>query len=138
MSEYSEKLKDPRWQKKRLEIFKRDGWACSVCGSTTKTLNIHHKKYCNSNPWESDDKDIETVCEDCHETEHIKKIFKELARIGVVLEFFVDVMVGNEGDEDSNGECLKLTKKLSNFLKKDRVKTVEVLRSLGVKESGQK
>jgi len=26
MSAYSEKLKDPRWQKKRLEVFQRDGF----------------------------------------------------------------------------------------------------------------
>lgn len=32
--EYAKKLMDPRWQKKRLEIFKRDGWKCQNCGLT--------------------------------------------------------------------------------------------------------
>lgn len=32
MSEYKEKLKDPRWQKKRLQIFERDDWCCQKCG----------------------------------------------------------------------------------------------------------
>lgn len=39
---YAEKLRDPRWQKKRLKIFERDGWACQDCRSTTNTLNLHH------------------------------------------------------------------------------------------------
>ena len=29
---YSEKLKDPRWQKKRLEILERDNFRCQYCG----------------------------------------------------------------------------------------------------------
>ena len=28
MSDYVEKLKDPRWQRKRLEIMQRDGFRC--------------------------------------------------------------------------------------------------------------
>lgn len=70
---YSEKLKDPRWQKKRLEILKRDNWTCQNCQSTTKTLHVHHLKY-NGNPWEANNNDLQTLCEDCHEQETIKAI----------------------------------------------------------------
>lgn len=42
---YKEKLKDPRWQKKRLEIFDRDGWKCVECGDKDSTLNVHHIFY---------------------------------------------------------------------------------------------
>jgi len=42
---YQEKLKDPRWQKKRLEILQRDGWKCKWCGEEKQTLHIHHLKY---------------------------------------------------------------------------------------------
>ena len=45
---YKEKLLDPRWQKKRLEILNRDNFTCQCCGDDKKTLNIHHKYY-NSN-----------------------------------------------------------------------------------------
>ncbi|MFP4017948.1 MAG: HNH endonuclease [Bacteroidales bacterium] len=62
---YAEKLKDPKWQKKRLEILERDNWTCQVCGNTKKTLHVHHFKY-NSNPWNTPELFLTTVCEDCH------------------------------------------------------------------------
>lgn len=79
MSEYSEKFKDPRWQKKRLEILNRDKFKCRVCKSDKKTLHVHHFVYLiGRDPWEYDDKILITLCEDCHE--FIKEInFKELA-----------------------------------------------------------
>ena len=64
---YSELLKDPRWQKKRLEIMMRDKFTCKLCGDTETTLHIHHKEYINgNNPWEYDDLTLITVCENCH------------------------------------------------------------------------
>lgn len=40
---YAEKLKDPRWQKRRLEIFERDDWTCQfekvICRSRNFDLN---------------------------------------------------------------------------------------------------
>lgn len=62
---YQEKLKDPRWQKKRLEILERDEWACRSCGDKDNTLHVHHKKY-HGNPWESPDNELITYCKDCH------------------------------------------------------------------------
>lgn len=71
MKTYAEKLKDPRWQKKRLHIFNRDGWACTVCKSTTNTLQVHHLRYFkNCDPWEYDDMFLTTLCELCHKAEH--------------------------------------------------------------------
>lgn len=70
MSDYSEKLKDPRWQKRRLEIFTRDKWTCRGCESTTKTLHVHHKRYeWGKSPWEYQDEDLITLCEGCHDLE---------------------------------------------------------------------
>jgi len=66
---YSEKLKDPRWQKKRLEIFNRDDWKCLNCGATTKTLIVHHLKY-DGDPWKVENEFLKTLCEDCHELSH--------------------------------------------------------------------
>jgi hypothetical protein len=63
---YSEKLRDPRWQKKRLKIMERDGFTCLCCGDSKSTLNVHHKQY-SGNPWEADDEALETLCEPCHE-----------------------------------------------------------------------
>lgn len=71
-SAYSEKLKDPRWQKLRLEIFQRDGFACRICGATDKTLNAHHSYYEKGveGIWDYDHRSIVTLCEDCHSEEH--------------------------------------------------------------------
>ncbi len=65
--DYLEKLKDPRWQKKRLEIFERDKWTCKNCSNKDKTLHIHHLFYfSNLEPWEIPDGFLVTLCEDCH------------------------------------------------------------------------
>jgi hypothetical protein len=65
--EYSELLKHPKWQRKRLEIMQRDDFKCCLCNDEETTLNVHHKKYMNGNsPWEYDDNNFITVCEDCH------------------------------------------------------------------------
>lgn len=62
---YSEKLKDPRWQRKRLEILNRDSFTCQYCGDTKSTLNVHHKQY-HGNPWDAPSESLETLCESCH------------------------------------------------------------------------
>jgi len=66
MTIYSEKLRDPRWQKKRLEIMQRDRFRCRICHSEEETLNVHHIIYAKGEPWEADDKDLVTLCEECH------------------------------------------------------------------------
>lgn len=62
---YAEKLRDPRWQRRRLEIMSRDGFACRRCGDATRTLHVHHLRY-SGEPWEAPDAALETLCEDCH------------------------------------------------------------------------
>jgi len=86
MSTYSEKLKDPRWQKKRLEILERDNYTCTGCGIDGRykdkesglmdycEMHIHHIKYKkNAMPWEYDDDELTTLCYACHKRLHIKK-----------------------------------------------------------------
>lgn len=79
---YSEKLKDPRWQKKRLEVLQRDEFTCLFCGDTKSTLHVHHAIYFKGlNPWEYDDSELITLCESCHEFEHeMKKDYTQLER----------------------------------------------------------
>ena len=73
MATYAEKLKDPRWQKKRLKVLERDKWTCKECGDKENTLNVHHLKYAKSgNPWDTPIKDLQTLCEKCHEGERGK------------------------------------------------------------------
>lgn len=68
---YQEKLKDPRWQKKRLEILKRDEWCCQICNDKKSTLHVHHLFYKDGlDPWEYDDKDLVTLCDYHHDVVH--------------------------------------------------------------------
>jgi len=68
---YSEKLRDPRWQKMRLLIMSRDSFACTICKDTKSTLNVHHIHYeLNVNPWEYEPESLRTLCSTCHHTEH--------------------------------------------------------------------
>jgi len=70
---YSEKLKDPRWQKVRLEIMERDKFTCLVCRATEKTLNVHHCYYrARKEPWEAGKNSLLTLCEDCHKSVEVE------------------------------------------------------------------
>jgi len=67
MRTYSEKLRDPRWQKKRLQILERDDFTCQACKTTEIELHIHHIEYSPGDPWEIDDESLITLCKDCHQ-----------------------------------------------------------------------
>ena len=64
---YIEKLKDPRWQKKRVEILERDHWSCVSCREKTQTLHVHHLFYLyGKEPWDIPNGFLITLCEKCH------------------------------------------------------------------------
>lgn len=70
-SSYAAKLRDPRWQKKRLEVLERSGWACEMCGESKLTLHVHHKQYLKGRePWEYDADQLASLCATCHEYGH--------------------------------------------------------------------
>lgn len=86
MIAYTEQLKDPRWQKRRREIFERDNYICTDCGLNGRyrdeetgiidfcEMHIHHKIYKkNALPWEYDDSELTTLCYVCHKRLHIIK-----------------------------------------------------------------
>lgn len=95
---YKEKLKNPRWQKKRLEVMERDVWSCQECKSKSKTLNVHHVFYeYGKDPWDYPTDRLVTLCEDCHKIEHdaneeIKSLIKNIRERGFsnidLLRFF--------------------------------------------------
>jgi hypothetical protein len=70
-SSYSQKLKDPRWQKLRLEVMNANDFSCEVCGDGNSTLNVHHKEYFKGHePWEYEREQLAVICESCHEELH--------------------------------------------------------------------
>ncbi len=65
---YSEKLADPRWQKKRLEVLERCEWSCLNCGDSSNQLQVHHLVYERGvEPWDHDNQYLIAVCKNCHE-----------------------------------------------------------------------
>jgi len=67
MKTYSEKLRDPRWQRKRLELFQRDNFKCRRCGDSKKEIQIHHLVYRKGlQPWEYPENAMITLCVVCH------------------------------------------------------------------------
>lgn len=88
---YYEKLKDPRWQKKRLEILERDFFTCQNCCSPVKELHVHHFKY-GKNPWDIDNKYLITFCKDCHEK--IQLLYDNL--IDQIIENLINKGCGND------------------------------------------
>jgi len=84
---YSELLKDPRWQKKRLKVLERDEWKCNKCGDKSQQLHVHHKKYIHGKkPWEYTFNMLETLCAECHKDHHKKE---------KLYEYFKDVELEN-------------------------------------------
>lgn len=67
---YKEKLLDPRWQKKRLEVLSKYNFTCCRCGDKTSTLHVHHLKY-KENPWDVGIEDLLSLCDTCHKIAHI-------------------------------------------------------------------
>lgn len=71
---YSQQLKDPRWQRRRLEVLNRSDFKCEWCDASDKTLHVHHTIYHKGmKPWEYKDCELLALCEDCHaEWHHMK------------------------------------------------------------------
>jgi len=69
---YAQKLQDPRWQRKRLEVLQKANWKCDVCGDDREELNVHHAYYNHlREPWEYDD--LQCLCKTCHTIKHLPK-----------------------------------------------------------------
>ena len=72
---YADLLRDPRWQRKRLEIFERDQWTCQICGATDRELQVHHLRYRRGClPWEYGNVDLRTLCRPCHRNEGVELV----------------------------------------------------------------
>ncbi len=77
-SPYSEKLKDRRWQQKRIRILERDDYKCRDCAGG-EFLNVHHCYY-KGEPWEVDDDLLLTLCRNCHA---LRQDFEDALRLSI-------------------------------------------------------
>jgi hypothetical protein len=74
-----EKLLDVRWLEKRVAVLKRDGERCqgvgedgNQCKKGSKNgdrLEIHHRNYTTSDPWDEPMENLISLCRDHHEQE---------------------------------------------------------------------
>lgn len=101
---YSEKLKDPRWQKIRLQTFERDKWECQSCNDKESTLVVHHKYYLpEREPWEYPMDAFIALCEKCHGEERENRPQAEQTLLLAIRKkgfLFRDVKELAEGFED--------------------------------------
>src|SRR3990167_1545224 len=104
---YTDQLRHPKWQKRRLEVLQRAEFRCECCGDREKTLHIHHKFYKpKAMVWEYEDDEMLAVCALCHQivqaaTEYfLSKIpgfnFLDIGRIGYELGRISDRGIGIE------------------------------------------
>lgn len=71
MSNYLQLLKDPRWQKRRLEILSKSEFRCIQCESEENTLHVHHTIYrTGKTPWDYADDELQVLCVECHGKRH--------------------------------------------------------------------
>jgi hypothetical protein len=70
---------DPRWQRKRLEVFSFYGWQCCFCDRDIDQVSknggqfhAHHRYYVKGRDiWEYLVTDFLCLCDECHEQTHI-------------------------------------------------------------------
>lgn len=95
---YSDLLKRPEWQEKRLKIMSRDKFSCRKCGNEQKrTLHVHHYWYeRGKKPWEYPDEALITLCDQCHERlgRLRLRLDKVLSRRYVATEFVLGAAIG--------------------------------------------
>lgn len=89
----------------------RDKFKCVCCRGADKTLNVHHSHYRKgADPWDYDDKDLMTVCEDCHGLLEVRRemILKATAnpRIQIAILHFASVMNFNFGPYSTTWEVV--------------------------------
>jgi 5-methylcytosine-specific restriction endonuclease McrA len=68
---------DPRWQRKRLHILRRDMFLCQKCkryGKHVPATMVHHIKEVEFYPELAyDDDNLTSLCDHCHNKEHPEK-----------------------------------------------------------------
>lgn len=103
---YFEKLKNPLWQKVRLQVFKRDDWTCLRCGAKDQTLHVHHLEY-HGEPWDTPTDKLETLCETCHEwREYYNKFFFSAFR-GITSLNMAEIVSAMDEYAEANGNSVE-------------------------------
>lgn len=76
---YSEQLRHPNWQRKRLEVMEAANFNCEDCGDANTTLNVHHQRYVKGRlAWEYEIDELQCLCQPCHAKHHEQRDLLDL------------------------------------------------------------
>lgn len=112
--EFWQQYRDPRWQRRRLEIMESAGFKCEECGTGSATLNVHHRHYIKDRaPWDYEDDELRCLCEDCH-TDASEAIRELKVLAGRLSEFGLRELIGVAKsllltDAEKSGESMTFT-----------------------------
>lgn len=70
---YYDFMQSNDWKVQSFRIKKRDGFTCRLCGATKMPVEAHHLRYLEDFT-QVPDKDIITLCIECHRNLHIAKV----------------------------------------------------------------
>jgi len=62
------RLEQQDYQNLREHVLRRDGWRCQLCGSM-RNLEVHHIEF-RSHGGADDERNLMTLCFDCHRSLH--------------------------------------------------------------------
>lgn len=115
---YAELLRKPQWQRRRLEIMARDGFACRVCGESEEMLQVHHLAYrAGALPWDYAASELVALCESCHDTHHH---FEDVLALDLSREYATYIVAGNKEGRHAAFElasaCLSRLRRASGFV----------------------
>lgn len=103
--EFFAQYKDPKWQKKRLEIMQRDEFRCQSCNDSDNTLNVHHnvpyRK--DTNIWDYENNELTTLCETCHKS------------ISEIIDYCKAIIMSRCWCVDSAGEVKKIMEEIDGM-----------------------
>lgn len=119
MSNYSELIRHPFWQKKAAHIKARDKWKCSQCQDEFSNLQVHHKYYKNDTmPWDYPDDALITVCDLCHIKLEFKKWMRKNGQVALI-------RLGLEEDDRNEVIALILDKVFRNYYRDEVIQYIE-------------
>jgi hypothetical protein len=113
--------RDPRWQKKRLEVLERAEWCCQTCGESELELQVHHGYYEGTRkPWEYEPWSLFALCDKCHEeAEWSRRQIKLAGMLNLEVQFalaeLVQVLV-DSGTDDQMRMARKLAEITHEFV----------------------
>ena len=115
---YTELLRDPRWQKKRLEIMSRDNFKCCNCGTDKVNLQVHHLDYYDyKRPWDYPENLLITLCEKCHQEEQVRFRHENLLLVALRDKgFLAGDILALSTQINSNDKLVNLIKRICKSL----------------------